>query len=130
MNSFKKWEYEVSQPIFSNACVADEFVLFGCHDGYLYCLNRMHGTFVWNLKFGGEMYSTPFRVDKQPYVIAISCDSQLKLIHLDGRVIMNVQLFQTPGNMCYSSPIVFDDRLFVGSRDNFLNSFKFKLKFV
>jgi outer membrane protein assembly factor BamB len=122
----QEWTFGVEKPIFSNACLADDCVLFGCHDGCLYCVDQSQGRLVWKLNLEKEIYSTPFKLEPEPYVVAVSCDGRLNLIHLNGTQLVraDVNLFEQK-NSCYSSPIVHENRLFIGSRDNFLYSFKF-----
>lgn len=119
----KIWEFTVKEPIFSNACIVDTCVLFGCHDKNVYCLEQSNGQLKWTSNLMSDIYSTSFFLESDSKVLCVSCDGLLRLLSLDGKLDMEEKIFEQK-NMCYSSPIVYQNRLYIGSRDNYLYSFK------
>ncbi|RNA26668.1 acyl- synthetase family member 4, partial [Brachionus plicatilis] len=73
-NGNLQWKFEVEKPIFSNACLVDDLVLFGCHDQIFYCLNIKDGTLKWKFFCENEIYSSPFYDQTSKFIICINCD--------------------------------------------------------
>lgn len=99
-------------------------VIFGCHDGFLYCLDQDKGNLMWKTDFSSEIYANPFVIGENK-IACTSVDGLLVVVNLNGQMIYKKDLFGSK-NTCYSSPIIYERCLFIGSRDN--NIYKFELK--
>jgi acyl-CoA synthetase len=122
----QKWVFKAEEAIFSNACVVNEnnLVLFGCHDSHLYCLDQTSGALKWKFNFSSQIYGAPFQIGSDR-IACVSSNSLIAVFSLDeGKSLLEKTLF-TGENSCFSSPLVYKNKLLLGSRDNFLYSFKF-----
>lgn len=66
-----------------------------------------------------QMYSTPFvfRIKNNKFaVVCATCDGQILILSLLGSLVF---IYKLDGEI-FSSPIVFNSKLFIGCRDNFL----------
>jgi len=77
----------------------------------------------------GEIYSSPtiINYDSIVSVACISCDGILCVIDLAGLCQLKNRLFNM-NKSCFSSPIFFDEKIYLGCRDNFLYSLKFEIE--
>lgn len=116
----KKWEFQVKEPIFSNACLVNDLVIFGCHDNHLYCLKKFTGELEWRLDCQSQVYST-CSVYLSYYIVNVASDGLLFILDLQGNVIIKKDLFSMK-NSCYSSPILYKNYIYIGCRDNHLYS--------
>jgi len=51
-NGEKLWTFQTSKPIYSSPCllhIHPPVILFGSHDGFIYCLARQTGDLIWKL---------------------------------------------------------------------------------
>ena len=85
---------------------------------------------VWYIKFDSEIYSSPFclqsfeneKIDES-IILAISCDGTVYISDLNGNLMLNEKnVLNNLKNCCYSSPIVYKNKMFIGCRDNFVYS--------
>ncbi|BFZ15006.1 hypothetical protein BsWGS_18046 [Bradybaena similaris] len=53
-----KWRCELQKPVFSSLCLLGHFVLVGCVDGKLYCLDSL-GQIEWIFSTQSSIFSTP-----------------------------------------------------------------------
>ncbi len=120
--------FKTEKSIFSNAITHENLVIFGCHDFNLYCLDQNSGNLVWIFKCDSEIYSTPFCIEKltpfKSLIIAISCNGTIYIINAKtGQPLLcKNEFFNNLKNSCYSSPIVHQNNLFIGCRDNYMYS--------
>ena len=120
---FKQWNFKSEKPIFTNACLMNEFVLFGSHDTFFYCLSIKFGNLQWKFCCQNEIYSTPFYDHENQLITCINCNGKLFLFDKHGLIMKKTTLFWDE-NTCYSSPLIFKGKLYVGSRYNFLHCFE------
>ena len=119
----KKWKFETGMPIFSSACLINDsdLVTFGCHDGFLYCLEQSSGELKWKFHCNSQIYSNPTLF--KSHVCCINSDGIILILSIDGNLVLKQGIIQN----CFSSPIIYKNKIFVGSRDNFVSSFEIKL---
>ena len=113
-------------PIFSSACLMNDsnLVAFGCHDNHLYCLNQTNGELNWKINCESQIYSNPTLLES--YICCMSSDGIVSIINVDGIIVFRKDLIQIK-NSCFSSPIIYKNKIFIGSRNNYLLSFKIEL---
>jgi hypothetical protein len=117
-------------------------IVFGSHDGHLRCIN-LDGLLLWEVDIGSVLFSTPY-VYKDEIVVAATtagdvylvscgavCDSNINVkdasdcingnieapdhgIKMDGIILDKIKL----DGEIYSSPIVYENVLYVGCRDD------------
>lgn len=68
----RKWHFASDGEIVGGAQILGEHVLFGSHDGHLYCLNTATGEKVWEAETFGPVNATPTIVEK--YTFTTGCD--------------------------------------------------------
>ena len=78
-----RWTFEAEAEIISSANVAQDRLLFGSYDQFLYCLSVEDGSLVWKLETEGYVHGTPAIVNGA--VIVSGCDGYLRIINItDG----------------------------------------------
>jgi len=125
---YKKWTFKTEQPIFSSACLIPDLKLvsFGCHDNNLYCLNEEIGTLNWKINCDSQIYSSPCMLDAA-FLISVSSNGIIFIVNINnGDVILKKDFFNMK-NSCYSSPVVYKNRLYIGCRDDYLYSFQVEI---
>ncbi|XP_057380679.1 beta-alanine-activating enzyme-like isoform X2 [Daphnia carinata] len=112
------WRFQAAGPIFSTPTITEQRIIFGSHDSFLYCLHEESGLQLWRVGFTSSIYSSPFAAsviicsDTNGYlkVLEFSTGCLLAQSRLDGQV--------------FSSPIMVDQLVIVGCRDDNLYCFK------
>lgn len=101
----------------------DDFVIFGSHDTFLYCLNIEYGNLQWKFCCQNEIYSTPFFDQENELLTCINCNGKIFFFDKHGLILGMKNLFSDK-NVCYSSPLIFKNKIYFGSRCNFLHCFR------
>ncbi|KAM3940453.1 beta-alanine-activating enzyme [Leptodactylus fuscus] len=122
----KLWQYSTDEPIFSSPCMSilSEHITFGSHDGFIYCCSTK-AELLWKCKTSSRVYATPFtflnpHTENTELLAATSTDGHLWILDAQsGRLICQRAL---EGEI-FSSPVVYDSRLVVGCRNNFVYCF-------
>jgi len=91
----------------------------------LYCLDQINGTLTWKYDCLSEVYSSPFVFENSTKIICASSDGLLSLFDLEGNVLDQKNLFSLKKS-CFSTPLVYKNKIYMGSRDNFLYCLNFK----
>ncbi len=68
----KRWIFETEGEIVGGAQVVGDKVIFGSHDGFLYCFNAKTGEEVWRAETHGPVNATPTIAGK--YTFTTGCD--------------------------------------------------------
>ncbi len=68
----RRWAFETAGEIVGGAQIVDGNVIFGSHDGFLYCFNVKSGEQVWKAETFGPVNATPTIVGK--YTFTTGCD--------------------------------------------------------
>jgi outer membrane protein assembly factor BamB len=68
----KRWTFETDGEIVGGAQVVGDNVIFGSHDGFLYCFNAKSGKEVWKAETHGPVNATPTIAGK--YTFTTGCD--------------------------------------------------------
>ncbi len=101
-----------SSESFATPAVADEKVVTCSNDGSVYCLNRIDGKLMWNVKVSGEPRSPIIAGDK----VVIASGGTLYILKLqDGTILWSDKSCDT-----LSPPAVLDGRIVVGTDDGFV----------
>lgn len=120
-NGCQLWVAETGGPIFSTLSMrpgdAGSPLVVGCHDKYIYKLSGKHGKVLWKTLLNAPIYSTLFYFrDINAY---IGASTQGKLCIIDsrhGEVLTSHQF----DNEIFSSPVVLEDHIIVGCRNNYV----------
>lgn len=104
-------------------------IFFGCYDSFVYCLNvDRNGLFI-NLQWKFETYRKIFSTPKLYHSSNQSTNISLVACCTNGTVcIVNAlngrfqRQFRISGDV-FSSPVICDNSMIVGCRDNFVYSF-------
>ncbi|CAF0724993.1 unnamed protein product [Brachionus calyciflorus] len=112
-----KWKFEALKPIFSNACEIDELILFCSHDHYLYCLDKTTGLLKWKFECEAEIYANPFYDIFNEIIICVNCDGTAFIFDKNGSLLNRIQIVEMKKS-CYSSPLITNENIYIGSRDN------------
>lgn len=112
------WRFKAAGPIFSTPTAVEKRVVFGSHDHFLYCLDEDSGVQFWRVALTSPVYSSPFAGS-----IVICCDTSgyLNVLELSsGRLLAHTRL----DGEVFSSPVVANQSIVVGCRDDYLYCFK------
>lgn len=127
------WKFETDGHIFSSFLftqINDESmkILFGCHDKNLRCLNykyeRQSPVLAWSVELQSQIYGTPktTTVNSEEFVISCATSGIINFIKLsDGSIDNSLKL----SGEIFSTPVIYDNKMFVGCRDNFLYCIQF-----
>ena len=96
--------------IVGGVIVADDKLIVGGADGYIYAFSITEGILDWRFKTGNKIWSTPSYIDGVVYIS--SFDQHVYAINLlDGNLIWK---FKSDGAIV-SKPVIFGDDLFFGT---------------
>ena len=100
-----RWTFEAEAEIISSANVAQNRLLFGSYDQFLYCLSAEDGSLVWRLETEGYVHGTPAIINGA--VVISGCDGYLRLINIaDGVEQQRIAL----GDYVAASPAILNNR--------------------
>lgn len=92
-------------------------IIIGCHDGIIRKIDLFTGSIIWqSIDLDIILFSTPFIYMN----ICVICDTSGNIIIIDintGKVYMKYLLIAE----IYSSPIVYNNKLYIGCRDDMLH---------
>ena len=143
----KLWEFETQASVFCSPTLYHDVrygsrishcIFFGSHDKSVYCLS-LTGELLWRFTTDGPVYSSPFVAmiegnmschtmcnarpcdehDTQLAVFALSSVGSLYILDFYSGVLL--AFYSLPGEV-FSSPVVFDNQILIGCRDNYLYS--------
>ncbi|XP_078073542.1 beta-alanine-activating enzyme [Mustelus asterias] len=125
-NGDQLWQFSTGGPIFSSPCIcnfaaADQKIICGSHDCFVYCLNE-DGNLVWKFETSKQVYAVPFvftncDLDDRTLVAVISTDGNLWILAAaTGELVTSYSL---PGEV-FSSPVLWKKTLIVGCRNNYV----------
>lgn len=127
------WTYKTDGNIFSSFefyPIANGMqIFFGCHDRKLRCLNYIFenktAVLCWEKELQSQIYSTPkmMSINSENFIVSCTTNGHINLLSITDGLIESS--FKLPGEV-FSSPVVFNNQLFVGSRDNNLYCLKFE----
>ncbi|MBI4399985.1 PQQ-binding-like beta-propeller repeat protein [Candidatus Micrarchaeota archaeon] len=116
----RKWTFETSGWILSTPIVVNEVIYFGSNDKNVYAVDS-NGNLKWKFKADGEIQGsfTYTIIPSGTRVIYFgSNDKNVYGINDNGELLWKKEL----GSWVHSTPLVIENRLFVGSYDNKLYS--------
>lgn len=121
-NGHLKWSFKATRPIFSSPVVIltrdGRGVLFGCHDGNLRYVS-VGGNLVWSVCLNSVVFATPF-IYKNIIAASTTAGKIFLINQKDGSIFSSVSL---PAEV-FSTPIIVNQRLYCGCRDDYIYSFK------
>jgi eukaryotic-like serine/threonine-protein kinase len=107
--------------------VEKDMVTFGCHDNNLYCLRQSNGDLVWKFNTTSEIYANPaviYGSNNRLLIVSVNCDGVFYFIEVEtGQLFSKIDSFSIKKGY-FSSPIVFREHIYIGSRDNYLYCFQ------
>ncbi|XP_035220796.1 beta-alanine-activating enzyme-like [Stegodyphus dumicola] len=113
-------KYHTCAPVFSSACIISseksESIVFGCDDCYIYYINSQ-AECRWKTQCDSPVYATPFTFQwlNQTCIVVASTSGTLYILKEDNGEVL--QSWKVPGKV-FSSPVVLNNVLTFGSRDN------------
>lgn len=116
----KLWITEAGGPIFStlSPTVSAEgpAVVVGCHDRHVYKISTKDGQVLWRTCLGAPIYSTLFCPNDRDVCVGAVTQGVLFIVHSQSGEVLSLYHFD---NEVFSSPVMFEDYIFVGCRDNY-----------
>ena len=107
------WNWTVHEAVSSSPAVTKGYVLVGCKDYILYCLNSSNGQLIWYFLTGNEVNSSP--AIYSGYVYFGSDDGWFYCLDLaTGTPVWESKV----GGLLRSCPALADGRIYVGSGDH------------
>ncbi|CAO1329653.1 unnamed protein product [Diamesa serratosioi] len=127
------WTYKTDGNIFSSfeflPIASGLQIFFGCHDRKLRCLNYIFedkaAVLCWEKELQSQIYSTPkiISINSENFIVSCTTNGNINLLSItNGNIESSMKLL----GEIFSSPVVFKNQLFVGSRDNCLYCLKFE----
>jgi acyl-CoA synthetase len=122
------WKFETNGHIFSSFLFNplndnNVQIIFGCHDNKLRCLNydnqESKVSLKWMTDLQSQIYGTPkiINFNTKNFVVSCSTNGYVNLLNiLSGKIESSSKL---PGDI-FSSPLIHNDKLFIGCRDNYV----------
>lgn len=123
------WSAYATRPIFSTPVIAEELkiVLFGSHDGYLRTCSLETGELLFEVDMGSVIYASPFLNTQNNLAIIATTSGDVNIVDImpkdDSHNSKILSKFRCSGEI-YSSPVLYNDNIFVGCRDDRLYSIK------
>ena len=114
------WKYSTQGVIYSSPALSsmEDVVYFGSNDNYIYCLSSSTGSLVWRHLTGSPVSSSPYVYNylvNQTILYIGSTDWYLYAINaVNGSFIRS---YGTNAAIDYSSPVVFNETVYIGSTD-------------
>ena len=105
-----KWVEPLGDAIVGGPAVADDLVVVGASDGYVYALDADDGSQQWRFPTGGKVWSTPAVSDGVAYFGSLDHSVYAVALH-DG----SQQWKFEAGGAVAASPVVHNGRVYVGS---------------
>jgi acyl-CoA synthetase len=136
------WQHHTSAPVFSSPALvhghdqASDAVVCGTHDGHVCCL-ELDGTLKWQVRIGDKaIFSSPFvgtcwltgeggidsagHLNNAPLIATCDTTGAVHLLNGEGVTLTRVTCL----GEVFSSPVLVDESLFVGCRDDHLYCFQ------
>ncbi|KAF2902297.1 hypothetical protein ILUMI_03891 [Ignelater luminosus] len=115
----KVWTFNASGKVFSSLLWYKHCIIFGCHDHKIYCLeiNEVNCTLKYEVLLKSAINSKPHIMlyNDYVYIVVATNDGNIHIVDFySGKRITNRKL---PGQV-FSSPVVKDNYIYIGCRDN------------
>ncbi|XP_054715509.1 beta-alanine-activating enzyme-like [Uloborus diversus] len=124
-----KWQIKADAEIKSSPTVSLSNIAYvGSHDKHVYAADVETGELMWKKKISdGSIFSSPAICDENDSLCVATLDGVIALLRMDsGDMIWTY----TYGKAIFSSPIIIESKIFIGSTDNFLLTFKLEGKLI
>jgi acyl-CoA synthetase len=122
------WQHSTGGPVFSSPALVTqlngEYIVCGCHDGNLYCLD-LRGELKWQRQLGNKpIFSSPFVGHTEQAAIIAACNTagEIFVVSAAGELVTHVKCL----GEVFSSPVLVESLLIVGSRDDSVYCFEFE----
>lgn len=111
------WEFATNNHVACRAAVGkQDIIIFGSNDCFIYACKKTNGEFLWKFRANGEIKG---RITiNSDFCYTTSFDGFLYCLDLNGNLIWKKKL----GNALYSEPIIYKDKVIVGSYSNQLTA--------
>ncbi|XP_075544432.1 beta-alanine-activating enzyme-like isoform X1 [Dermacentor variabilis] len=131
LNGCKLWTAETGGPIFSTLSVSTgdtgPSLIVGCHDNHVYKLSSKDGSLLWKTLLNAPVYSTLFCFNNEETYVGASTQGNLCIIDSHRGEVLSSYHFD---NEVFSSPVVLEDDIIVGCRDNYVYCLHFESKYL
>ncbi|XP_030758313.1 beta-alanine-activating enzyme isoform X2 [Sitophilus oryzae] len=121
------WKFETGTNIFSSLVFVENALYFTAHDSCLYRLifRENQCEISEKIKLDGEISTTPFPYRYENTLYAV-CISNMGVLHIINLSTSDIMFRCSLPSESFSSPFVFNNRIYVGCRDNNLYCIDFK----
>jgi len=110
----KLWTFETDDQIQSSPALADDNIIFGSDDGYIYSLDHIHGNLKWQVKTEASVQSTPSYAEELDRVFVGSSDQRLYALDANsGRIEWTYEV----SGQIFNGIAFSDNRVIFGSTD-------------
>lgn len=113
------WKFKSDGHIFSSIVNYKDFIIFGCHDKNVYVLRISAAEFILagKILLNSEISSTPFVYEQNNSVRMLAVANVGIVYSIDFQNLTVIQELKLPGES-FSSPFVYENKVYVGCRDN------------
>jgi outer membrane protein assembly factor BamB len=118
----RRWTYGTRGWIPSHPTVAGDYVLFGAHDMYLHCVNRLTGKPVWKFPAGAEIEAAPAIGDGRVYFTSLNARLHCADLETGKPIWMHRMDPEVEGLRVVCAPIVTDDTVYIGATNGCLTA--------
>jgi outer membrane protein assembly factor BamB len=121
-NGQRRWTYGTRGWIPSHPTVAGDCVLFGAHDMYLHCINRLTGKLIWKFPGGDEVQAAPAVANGRVYFTSWNARLHCADLETGKPIWMHRMDSELEGYRFFCAPIVTDDTVYIGATNGFLTA--------
>ncbi len=115
-----KWSFSFSNPIKASPSIAQDKVLIGSTDGFLYCLKMDSGTLLWKYRIGFPIISSATIKENIAYIGVYGTLYAFDI--MNGAIVWQKEI----GGIIEGSVAIEEDILFVGTHERNLHAFSIK----
>ncbi|XP_077518824.1 aminoadipate-semialdehyde dehydrogenase isoform X1 [Amblyomma americanum] len=120
-NGSKLWVTEAAAPIFSTLSLTDgagdPSLVVGCHNQCVYKLSVKDGRILWQAHLDSPVFSTLFCPTDRPFYVGATTKGTLCIINSESGEVQTSHCFD---NEVFSSPVLLEDHIIVGCRNNYV----------
>jgi len=134
-NSSLIWRYKTGGYVDSSPYVIEGRIYGGSGDNYIYCLSADSGNLIWRYKTGSWVFSSPFVLGGRVYIgssggyiYCFSSDNGSLFWKYSINIAVESYSFMIcgyswTGKGMYSSPYVYNGKVYIGSSDGYIYCF-------
>lgn len=107
----KRWEFPLPNAVLGSPVALSDRVLFGCRDGFCYCVNDKSGDLIWKHDCGDAIVTSPAIGDGQA-IILTTAGTLVALDLKSGQEQWRLEELRTDDFDAYASPVIVGAKIY------------------